>query len=105
FCSDNPAELSSLVVSCAPCAARKLAGEIPASLFALKIERDQTPILARLSVNHTEGCPRQRHDYAVILNLDAQPRGFSHACSLPVKLRAHAGPSKGEAQGRVSLPR
>jgi hypothetical protein len=34
--------------------------------------------MAWLSVDHPEGCSRQRDNDAVILYLDAEPDGFSH---------------------------
>src|SRR5262245_62054075 len=79
FCSDNPAEFSSLVIGYAPCACEKTGLSDTSIFVAPKIECDQARILTWLSVNHAEACPRQRDDDAVILNLDAEPDGFSHA--------------------------
>jgi len=51
------------------------------SIFvATDTKRDQSRSFLRLSVDHTEGCPRQRDNDAVILYLYVEPDAFSHAC-------------------------
>jgi len=51
------------------------------SIFvATDTKRDQSRSFLRLSVDHTEGSPRQRDNDAVILYLYVEPDAFSHAC-------------------------
>ena len=51
------------------------------SIFvATETKRDQSRSCLRLFVDHTEGCPRQRDNDAVILYLYVEADAFSHAC-------------------------
>src|SRR5262249_54232456 len=76
--SHYPAEFSSLVISHAPCAGEKTSLSDTGTCVSSKIECNQPRILAWLSVNHVEACPRQRDNDTAILYLNAEPDRLGH---------------------------